>query len=228
MNNDIYLNERNQKMNYNNIYNINDYSTNIVNQINTKTQIPTTQKKYNLNINRTNNNPNYSTYNYASNIKHNMINNINNKSDQKIINNNNINNNRQKKILLDNNKQNFNGGNGNQLIEIQKRFDILQNKINHLQNVYNELGTESYSPKFQETTYTPKFNTNYNNIKDNINNNNNNILDERYNYNNQNLIDLNALNAIHNRMKNVNPRSSLIKKITGYRTSLTNSNNNNN
>ena len=228
MNNDIYLNERNQKMNYNNIYNINDYSTNIVNQINTKTQIPTTQKKYNLNINRTNNDPNYSTYNYASNIKHNMINNNNNKSDQKIINNNNINNNRQKKILLDNNKQNFNGGNGNQLIEIQKRFDILQNKINHLQNVYNELGTESYSPKFQETTYTPKFNTNYNNIKDNINNNNNNILDERYNYNNQNLIDLNALNAIHNRMKNVNPRSSLIKKITGYRTSLTNSNNNNN
>ena len=72
MNNDIYLNERNQKMNYNNIYNINDYSTNITNQINTKTQIPTTQKKYNLNINRTNNNPNYSTYNYAGGINHNI------------------------------------------------------------------------------------------------------------------------------------------------------------
>ena len=49
-------------------------------------------------------------------------------------------------------------------MEIQKRFDILQNKINHLQNVYNVLGSQNFNPKIEGNTYTPKYNTNYNNI----------------------------------------------------------------
>ena len=146
---------------------------------------------------------NNNTYNKINNNK--IITNVPNSFSQK--NNNNI--------IID-----------NKIMKIQERFDIMKNKIKNIQNnIINKEPTKNliqnnnndliinnnyqYLPKFNNNTYNTRFE------KNNIINNNN-----------INSPKLKDLNEIHNHMQNVNPRSSLIKRMTGYRTSKINVTNN--
>ena len=102
------------------------------------------------------------------------------------------------------------------MLEIQERFNVLQNKINYLQNVVtNETSKRITKSNYNNYTYHPRFNTT-NGFNPNINLSNHNM---NFNPNNTfNNLDNKKLNEIHNQMKSNNPNSSLIKKITGYRT----------
>ena len=110
------------------------------------------------------------------------------------------------------------------LLEMQERFNVLQNKINFLQNVVtNEASQRKVKSTYNNYTYHPRFNTT-NGFNPNINLSNQNM---NFNPNNTfNNLNNKKLNEIHNQMKSNNPKSSLIKKITGYRTLNTPNNQN--
>ena len=219
MNNEMLPNFRNKKMNYNNNYNRHNYQINSNNQnysnikVSLKTQMMNIPKNMKLNYN---NSKIPNNYNYNSKYNNNTFNNFQNynisdNNTNKIINN---------KIQRISKPENFSQKNNNNIInennvmEIQQRFDRLQDKINFLQNEIinkeipknliqediidnNYFNYYQYKPKFNNNTYNSRFN----------NNDSNNI-------NNSNYPKLKDLNEIHNHMQNVNPRASLIKKIT--------------
>ena len=116
----------------------------------------------------------------------------------------------------------------NKVMKIQERFDNFKNKINYLSNLINNNGGNTniiqnnninkndimiknnvqYQQKFNNNTYYSIFETNRINKNNNLNN-----------------PKLKDLNEIHNHMQSTNPRDSLIKKMTGYRTTHINENN---
>ena len=223
MNNEMLPNFRNKKMNYNNNYNRHNYQINSNNQnysnikVSLKTQMMNIPKNMKLNYN---NSKIPNNYNYNSKYNNNTFNNFQNynisdNNTNKIINN---------KIQRISKPENFSQKNNNNIInennvmEIQQRFDRLQDKINFLQNEIinkeipknliqediidnNYFNYYQYKPKFNNNTYNSRFNNN-----------------DLNNINNSNYPKLKDLNEIHNHMQNVNPRASLIKKITSYRT----------
>ena len=223
MNNEMLPNFRSKKMNYNNNYNNHYYQINSNNQnysnikVSPKTQMMNIPRNMKLNYN---NSKIPNNYNYNSKYNNNTFSNftdynINNDNTNKIINN---------KIQRISKPTSFSQKNSNNIIsennvlEIQQRFDRLKDKINFLQNeIINKeipknliqediidnkyINYYQYKPKFNNNTYNSRFNNN-----------------DLNNINNSNYPKLKDLNEIHNHMQNVNPRASLIKKITSYRT----------
>ena len=246
MNNEILNKESKAKMNYKINYDMNDYARDIRNnnyqyfisspnsQFRKKPQyIRTTgqarspnyynsgNNKYSFNtitqLNRTNNN------NFHMN-KGKIMNNIQKTADS-----------------TDYVPKNTNFSKGSNVMEIQQRFDRLQDKINYLQNVITNKEPskgliQNNNINNNNNITNNKNNINNNNIINNTNINNNYLYNPKFNsntynsrFNNNNINNINKnnnfnakktkdLHEIHNHMKNINPRESLIKKMTGYRT----------
>ena len=220
MNNEMFLKIQNNKMNYNNNYDINNYQINsntknyLYTMNNQKAQMMNTPKNIKLNYNNSKSPNNFDSYKKFNNNTYNNYN-RNNIIDKNLINNNLSRTQKQKSFSQ---KDNNNTVGVNKAMEIQERFDRLQDKINYLQNVItnkdpvkdlmqneiivnNDINYYKYQPKFNNNTYNSRF------TKNNFNNTNN-----------SNFPKIKDLNEIHNRMQNVNPRASLIKKMTSYRT----------
>ena len=122
------------------------------------------------------------------------------------------------------------------IMNIQERFDELQNKINYLKS--NVIKNKDLSNRIKQTN---NINTNFYNYQRKYNSaySNKNRFNPNINYTHNNKITFNPnntfnnlynkkLNEINKQMQNSNSKSSLIKRITSYRTMNIPNNKNNN
>ena len=235
LNNEFDIKNLNKQMNYT-YFNINDtnnyqfdsskknFAYEIANSKGKAKNIPINMKQ-----NNNSKSPNNFVSNKYNNNTFNNFNRINNKNlNQKFINN------MQRIPMTGKNFSQKNNNNimpGKNIKEIQERFDKLQDKINILQNAItnqnpskdimqntktpnteHNIDFYSYQPKFNNNTYNTRFQKNVGFNKNN----------------NLGYTKMKDLNEIHNHMQNSNPRDSLIKKMTSYRSTHNDENKTNN
>ena len=211
------IEEENKNMNFDISYDLDNYKTDYKNKgypytaKRTKIQLNTSPKNLKLNNNYINSQNFYNKDNSKKNLNNNITDNNNYYKNHIISNKNNL---KRKSLPLN---FNINNNNKKKLLEIRKKFDKLEDKINNLQ----------YELIIKEQSKS----SNKNNIISSIEKENKNYFyhpifqNKEYNFQSYNPKWKN-LNEIHYRMQNANPQSSLLKKITSYRTSHNDESNN--